>query len=501
VTDGLLAIDQGTTGSRAFLFTLDGSIAASAYQELPQHFPQPGWVEHDPEEIWSGVAATVEKVLADAPEIRVRTIGITNQRETVIVWDRSTGRPLGRAIVWQDRRTTDLCRRLSETGFASRIRRATGLVIDPYFSGTKLRWLLDHDATLRRAARAGRIAAGTVDSWILWRLTGGTAHATDFTNASRTLLLDIDRRSWSPELLATLRVPEAMLPTVHPSAHVFGETAGHAVGLPSGIPIAGIAGDQQAALYGQRCLRAGEAKNTYGTGCFFLVNAGRARPRAPRGLLTTLACDVYGRPCYALEGSVFIAGAAVQWLRDGLGLIASAEESEALAQSVPDTEGVVLVPAFAGLGAPHWDPEARGILTGLTRGTTRAHVARAALEAMAYQSADIVRLASAAPGVRVRALKADGGAAANDFLLQFQADVLGRPVVRPRCVESTALGAALLAGVGIGLREELEPLRLLAAPERTFKPAISARARRQVLERWTRAVAQARAHGFRAPHA
>lgn len=497
--DAILALDQGTTGTRAVIYGLDGRIMASAYHEVPQHFPQPGWVEHNADEIWDTIVHTIAAARRRARGAAIRTVGITNQRETVVLWDRQSGRPVHRAIVWQDRRTTNLCRDLRAAGEETRVRRLTGLVLDPYFSGSKLRWLLDQDAGLRRAAARGDLAMGTIDTWLLWKLTAGASHATDMTNASRTLLFDIGRRQWSTPLLDMFRVPRALLPRVLPSAAGFGETARGVTALPAGIPITGMAGDQQAALYGQGCVTPGSAKNTYGTGCFLLVNAGTRRPRAPRGLLTTLACDAGGQPVYALEGAVFIAGAAVQWLRDGLGLIAHADETEALARSVPDTGGVCLVPAFAGLGAPHWDPDARGILTGLTRGTTRAHVVRAALEAMAYQTADLVRLATSAPGVRLRHLQVDGGASANGFLLQFQADVLGMPVVRPRSVESTALGAALLAGVGAGLGARLGPLRQLQKADARFRPHLPARRRAALLARWNAAVAQALAHG--GPHA
>ncbi len=494
--DALLAIDQGTTGTRAVVYTLDGRIAASAYREVPQHFPRPGWVEHDALEIWATVTDTIAEATRRARRGRVRAIGITNQRETVVVWDRRTGQPLHRAIVWQDRRTAAMCAGLREAGEEPRARRLTGLVLDPYFSGSKVRWLFAHDAALRRAARRGDVAIGTIDTWLLWQLTGGATHATDMTNASRTLLFDIGRRTWSAPLLDMFDVPAGALPAVLPSAAHFGETARGATALPAGVAITGIAGDQQAALFGQGCVTPGTAKNTYGTGCFLLVNAGATRPRAPRGLLTTLACDAAGRPVYALEGAVFIAGAAIQWLRDGLGLIAQAAETEALARSVPDTGGVSLVPAFAGLSAPHWDPDARGVLTGLTRGTTRAHVVRAALEAIAHQTADMVDLATSAPGVTLRRVQVDGGASANAFLLQFQADVLGLPVVRPRSVESTALGAALLAGVGAGLgAADLRPLRGLQAAEATFRPALAPARRRDLRAHWQKAVAQTLAHG------
>jgi glycerol kinase len=495
VTDAILAIDQGTTGTRALVYDqASGAIRSSAYEELPQHFPRPGWVEHDPDDIWAGVTRTIERALQASGGARVRAIGVTNQRETVVVWDRASGRPIHRAIVWQDRRTAAACAALKDRGQERAVRRATGLVLDPYFSATKLAWILAHDRVARRLARTGRLAAGTIDTWVLWNLTGGRAHATDPTNASRTLLYDIDRRAWSARLATLFDVPLALLPDVRPSAAPFGETARRPGGLPDGVPITGVAGDQQAALFGHGCTSKGQAKNTYGTGCFFVVNAGQSRPRTPRGLLTTLACDARGRACYAIEGSVFIAGAAIQWLRDGLQIIASAAETEALARSVADTGGVAVVPAFAGLGAPHWDPHARGVIVGLTRGTTRAHIVRATLESLALQAADVVRLACAAPGVRVRELRVDGGASANGFLLQCQADVLGVPVSRPISTETTALGAALLAGAGAGFTTALDPLRALASPALVVRPGIRPAQRRALLHRWEAAVRQARSH-------
>ncbi|MBI3322254.1 MAG: glycerol kinase GlpK [Candidatus Omnitrophica bacterium] len=485
----ILAIDQGTTGTRAVLYSRGGRVVSQAYREIRQHFPKPGWVEHDPEELWGSTVAVIRQAL-EAARIRptqIAGIGITNQRETTILWDRRTGRPVHRAIVWQDRRTSDLCRRLKRE--EPRVRRTTGLVLDPYFSGTKIHWLLRHVPAAARAARAGRLCFGTPDTWLLWRLTGGKVHATDATNASRTLLLDLATRRWSEPMCRLLGVPASILPQVHPSSHPFGVTA--RVGpLPAGIPIAGIAGDQQAALFGQGCVRPGMAKNTYGTGCFLLLQTGRRKILSRHGLITTVACDETGRPSYALEGSVFIAGAAVQWLRDGLGIIRSAAETEALARSVPDAGGVYLVPAFVGLGAPYWKPEARGLLCGLTRGSGRAQIARAALESIAYQSQELVGAMEQDSGIRLKTLRVDGGAVKNNFLMQFQADVSGVPVVRPRNVETTALGAAQLAGLQTGFwtGRDLERMRRV---QRQFRPRWSASRRKAALAGWTSAVRRA----------
>lgn len=446
----VLAIDQGTTGSTCIVVASDGSVVGRGYREITQHYPRPGWVEHDADEIVERTIAAAREAIA-AAGVMPRAIGITNQRETVVVWDRATGTPVGRAIVWQDRRTAERCRELAP--FATEITARTGLVVDPYFSATKLEWLL-RDASLRRRAAAGDLLAGTIDSWLVWRLTGGRVHATDPTNASRTLLYDIDRMAWSADLCELFGVPAAMLPAVRPSAGSFGETTADLFGQP--IPIAGVAGDQQAALFGQGCWEAGAAKNTYGTGAFLLLNTGRERPRGGPGILTTVACARDGSPVYALEGAIFIAGAAVQWLRDGLGVIGTAAETEALARSVASNEGVYFVPALVGLGAPDWEPDARGTIVGLTRGTTRAHLARAALEAMAYATRDVLDAMRRSAGTGLTGwhdlpLRVDGGAAANDWLLQFQADVLGAAVERPLNVETTALGAAGLAGLVTGV--------------------------------------------------
>ncbi|MGH7268223.1 MAG: glycerol kinase GlpK, partial [Candidatus Rokuibacteriota bacterium] len=452
----VLALDQGTTGSTALVVDAEGAVRARGYRELPQYFPRPGWVEHDPEEIWRTQLEAASAALAEAGVApgELAAIGITNQRETTILWERKTGRPVHRAIVWQCRRSAPLCERMRADGLEPLVRQRTGLVCDAYFSGTKIAWLLDEDPALRPRAARGELAFGTVDAWLLWKLTGGRVHATDPSNASRTLCFDLDRLDWDAELTGYLRIPREVFPRVLPSAGVFGETADLGA-LPAGIPVAGIAGDQQAALFGQGAVRPGDAKNTYGTGCFLLLHTGGRPIRSSRGLLTTVAWSLPGPGgpgvSYALEGAVFVAGAAVQWLRDGLGLIRTAAETDALARSVPDTAGVYLVPAFVGLGAPYWDMYARGTLVGLTRGTTRAHLARAALEAIAYQTRDVLDAMAEDAGRRPAELRVDGGATENDFLCQFQADVLDVPVLRPRVRETTALGAAYLAGLGVGL--------------------------------------------------
>ncbi|MCM8811626.1 MAG: glycerol kinase GlpK [Candidatus Omnitrophica bacterium] len=484
----ILAIDQGTTGTRAILFHRSGRVAGQAYQELSQHFPKPGWVEHDPEEIWRSTVRVIGQAARHAgiKLSSVEAIGITNQRETTVLWDKRSGRPLYRAIVWQDRRTSDICRGLKPR--EPDVRTVTGLVLDPYFSGTKLTWLIRHVPVVSRAIRAGRAAFGTVDSWLLWKLTGGAVHATDVTNASRTLLYDLRRWRWSRPMMKMLGVPGSILPDVLPSGSHFGETARLAF-LPSGIPIRGIAGDQQAALYGQGCVSAGSAKNTYGTGCFLLMQTGRRFVRSSAGLITTAACDDLGHPAYALEGSVFIAGAAVQWLRDGLKIIKTASETEKLARSVKDTGGVYFVPAFVGLGAPYWNPEARGLICGLTRGSGRAHLARAALESIAFQSQEVLEAMRRDSGIGLRSLQVDGGATKNDFLLQFQADLTGVSVVRPKIVETTALGAAQLAGVGIGMWSQKDLQRMRGTDKRFF-PRWTDKERTMAMKRWRAAVAR-----------
>ena len=485
----ILAIDQGTTRSTALVLDRHGRVCGRGYAELPQHFPRPGWVEHDPHEILDGVQSATRRALAAArlKPGSLAAIGVTNQRETTLLWDRRTGEPLGHAIVWQDRRTAARCDELRRRGREPALRRATGLVCDPYFSATKLEWLLAHRPGVRRLLAANRLAFGTVDSWVVWNLTGRAVHATDPTNASRTMLFGLRSRRWEPELLRMFGVPASVLPEVRRSAGDFGRTKG-AAGLPDGIPVAGVAGDQQAALFGQGCVRAGQSKNTYGTGCFLLLHTG-GRPVASRaGLLTTLACDAGGGHAYALEGSVFVAGAAVQWLRDGLGLIANAAESEPLARSVPDAGGVVLVPAFAGLGAPYWRADVRGALLGLTRGSTRAHVVRATLESLAFQSRDLVEAMARDAGARVRSLQVDGGAVANDWLMQYQADVLGVPVRRPRVIETTALGAGLLAGLGAGVWRSPRELTRARTLDREFRPRQHARWRAAEWARWRSAI-------------
>lgn len=443
----ILAIDQGTTGSRAILYDRHGRMIASDYQEFHQFYPKPGWVEHNPEEIWKSVQHVISGALSRAPSSSapIVAIGITNQRETTILWNKKTGRPVYPAVVWQDRRTASLCDTLKKQGHEKKFRRKTGLVLDPYFSGTKIRWILDHVPGVRKKAQRGEILFGTIDTWLLWKLTGGKVHATDYTNASRTLLFNIRTKAWDRELLRLLKIPASILPEAKESAASFGKTAALKV-LQEGIPIRAILGDQQAALYGQACYRAGDAKNTYGTGCFVMMNLGPKQRTLPFGILETLACDKSGKPVYALEGAIFIAGAAVQWLRDGLGFFKNASETEKMIRKVPDNGGVTVVPAFAGLGSPYWNPHARGMMSGLTRGTKREHIVRAVLESIAHQSADVVETMKASAHSRVSSLKVDGGATRNHFLMQFQADILGVPVLVSEISESTAWGVAKLAG-------------------------------------------------------
>lgn len=486
----VLAIDQGTTGTTCLVIDERGRIVGRAYSEFTQHFPRAGWVEHDAEEIWT-VTLRVAREAVAASGASPDAIGITNQRETVVVWDRETGEPVHRAIVWQDRRTTERCRELKEQGLEAWVRSKTGLVLDPYFSGTKLEWLLREVPGLRERAEAGELAAGTIDSWLVWKFTGGRVHATDPTNASRTLLYNIDDLDWDDELLALFGVPRGLLPEVRPSSGDFGETDASIFGRP--VPLLGIAGDQQAALFGQGCWEAGRAKNTYGTGAFLLLHTGDRRIESSRGLLTTVACDARGGAAYALEGSIFVAGAAIQWLRDGLGIIVQAPESEELARSLESNDGVYFVPAFVGLGAPHWDPDARGTIVGLTRGTGRAHLARAALEAMAYSTRDVLEAMEADSGVEAVELAVDGGAALNDWLMQFQADVIGRPVRRPEMVETTALGAAGLAGLAAGIWPDAEAFRAAFPAPTLFRPAMDGAAREALLLGWRRAIAACRA--------
>lgn len=488
----VLALDQGTTSSRAILFDRRGEPQGVAQRELRQIFPRPGWVEHDPEEIWTSQLAVVQEVLAakNLKPAELAALGITNQRETTVVWERATGRPIANAIVWQDRRTAGICDRLKQYGHEELVRRKTGLVIDAYFSGTKIRWLLDNVAGSQERATAGDLAFGTVDTWLIWKLTGGRVHVTDASNASRTLLFDIHAGDWDGELLEMLGIPRAMLPKVGSSSEVYGEVA---AGLPAaGTPIAGVAGDQQAALFGQMCVRPGSFKNTYGTGCFLLLNTGDCAVPSQHGLVTTVAWRIGDRTEYALEGSIFIAGAVVQWLRDGLGLVRSAAEIEALAASVQDNGGVVLVPALAGLGAPHWDPHARGAVFGLTRGANAGHLARAALEGIAHQVADVVEAMESDAGLTRGELRVDGGAAANDLLMQFQADLLQMPVVRPTVLETTARGAAYLAGLAVGFWSNREEIAGQWQVDRCFEPTIDGVRAHGHREMWQRGVARAK---------
>ncbi|MFA7666083.1 MAG: glycerol kinase GlpK [Burkholderiaceae bacterium] len=487
----LLALDQGTSSSRSIVFDRDGRIVAQAQREFGQHYPQPGWVEHDPLEIWQTQYETARQALAEAGlgPADVAAMGITNQRETTVVWERASGRPVHPAIVWQDRRSEPLCAALREAGLAPVIAERTGLVVDAYFSGTKVQWILDNVAGARAAAERGELAFGTIDSWLLWQLTGGRLHLTDVSNASRTLLFDIRSGCWDDELLAAMRVPRALLPEVRPSSHPYGETDAALFGAP--IAIGGIAGDQQAALFGQACFEAGMAKNTYGTGCFMLMNTGGHCRRSANGLVATAGAQATAVPQYALEGSVFIGGAVVQWLRDGLKAITRSSEVEALATSVPDSGGVVFVPAFTGLGAPYWRPEATGTITGLSRGSTVAHIARAALEAIAFQSAALLFAMQRDHGAPLSELRVDGGACVNDLLMQFQADLLGIPVVRPRVIETTALGAAYLAGLAAGVWRGTDELAQLWQADRRFVPAMARSQAAEMMAGWEAAVGRA----------
>jgi glycerol kinase len=518
--DFLLALDQGTSSSRSIVFDAQGHIVAIAQREFRQIYPQPGWVEHDPNEIWETQLATAREALAKAKlkAIDIASIGITNQRETTVVWNRATGAPIHNAIVWQDRRAEPTCAELRSRGLEPIFREKTGLIIDAYFSGTKLKWILDHVSGARAAAARGELAFGTVDSWLMWKLTNGALHATDVSNASRTMLLNVRSNTWDDELLTLLDVPREVLPSVHPSSHVFGEA--RAEWLGSAIPIGGVAGDQQSALFGQACFKAGLAKNTYGTGCFMLMHTGAQFQTSTNGLITTSAAQLkvmepprrdapgprggatpaWGGPApawtpeFALEGSVFIAGAVVQWLRDGLHAISASGEVQQLAQSVPDNGGVMFVPAFTGLGAPYWNADARGAIVGLTRGSTVAHIARAALESIAFQSAALLsamsRDAVAAGGSPVAELRVDGGASVNDLLMQFQADLLGIPVVRPKVIETTALGAAYLAGLSCGLYRNLDELSAQWQVERRFHPTLPRERAAELMANWERAVRQ-----------
>jgi glycerol kinase len=488
----ILAIDQGTTSSRAILFDRAGNIKAAAQREFTQHFPQPGWVEHDAGEIWSTQAGVLTECVAQAglESRQIAAIGITNQRETVILWDRTTGEPVHRAIVWQDRRTAGICDDLKKDGVEPMIRQKTGLVLDAYFSGTKLKWILDHVPGVRRRAEAGQLAFGTVDAWLVWKLTGGAVHVTDASNASRTLLYNIHTNQWDDDLLKLLNVPRAVLPEVHPSSERYAETAANLFGAR--VPVSGMAGDQQAALFGQMCLQPGTLKNTYGTGAFMVLNTGQQPVTSKNNLLTTIAWKIDGQTTYALEGSIFIAGAVVQWLRDGLGLIRASAEIEQLASTVEDNGGVFLVPAFAGLGAPHWDPSARGTITGVTRGTTAGHLARAALESVAFQTADALQAMEADSGISVKELRVDGGMTGNDLLMQFQSDILGIPLVRPKIRETTALGAAYLAGLAVGFWNGMEELQTQWQRDKEFHPAMDAAKVTELKRHWQQAVARAK---------
>lgn len=495
----ILALDQGTTSSRALVFDHAGNSVAAAQKEFPQIYPRPGWVEHDPEAIWQSQSEVAAEALARAGLTArdIAAIGVTNQRETTLVWDRETGRPVCNAIVWQDRRTADDCARLRREGVEPLVAERTGLRLDPYFSGTKLRWILENVPGARARAEAGKLLFGMVDTWLLWRLSGGAIHVTDVSNASRTLLFDLRRGDWDAELLRLFGIPRAMLPEVRSSSEVYGRVA---AGSPlAGVPIAGVAGDQQAALFGQACFRPGMAKNTYGTGCFLLMNTGEQPVVSRNNLLTTVAWRIGGKTEYALEGSVFIGGAVIQWLRDELGLVRSAQELDELAASVPDAGGLFLVPAFAGLGAPHWDPYARGLAVGITRGTNRAHFCRAALEAIAFQSADLITCMERDAGIPLRELRVDGGASRSAPLLQIQADMLSAPVLRPRNVETTAMGAAYLAGLAVGFWADREEIARRWAADLTVRAAVDpaqAAARRA---EWSRAVE--RAKGWESPSA
>ena len=488
----ILALDQGTTSSRSIIFDHEGEIVCQAQQEFTQHYPKPGWVEHDAMEIWSSQIATLEQALAkkSLSARHIAAIGITNQRETTVLWDRHTGEPIYRAIVWQDRRTADDCAKLKESGHEAIVSAKTGLRLDPYFAGTKLRWLLENVEGARERAEAGDLCFGTIDCWLLWKLTDGAVHATDTSNASRTLLYNLETDDWDDELLELFGIPRAVLPEIRGSSEVYAEVAaGRSL---TGVPIAGMAGDQHAALFGQTCFKRGMAKNTYGTGCFLLMQTGLEPVRSENNLLTTVAWRIGDRIEYALEGSIFIAGAVVQWLRDEMELVKSADELNALAESVPDSHGLFLVPAFTGLGAPHWDPYARGVAVGITRGTRRAHFCRAALEAIAFQSADLVAAMEKDSGLAVETFRVDGGTVRSDLMLQIQSDLLQVTVERPECIETTALGAAYLAGLAVGYWESRDAIAAHWQCEKTFKPEKPATEMAALRKRWTQAVERAK---------
>lgn len=488
----ILALDQGTTSSRAILFDQAGKVVGVAQREFKQFYPQGGWVEHDATEIWESQLQVAREVLAKCgvAAIDVAAIGITNQRETTVVWNRKTGKPIHHAIVWQDRRTAGYCDQLRSDGHAQRISSRTGLVVDAYFSGTKLRWLLDHVEGARQQAERGELAFGTIDSWLLWNLSGGKLHVTDITNASRTMLMNLETGQWDDELLQLLNIPHSVLPEIRSTSEVYGDSSADLLG--GSIPLGGAAGDQQAALFGQNCTRHGMAKNTYGTGCFMLMNIGD-RPQASKlNLLTSVAWRTPAGINYALEGSVFIAGAAIQWLRDGLGIIKSSSEVESLAAQVADSDGVYMVPAFAGLGAPHWDAYARGTIVGLTRGTTSAHLARAALEGIAFQVADVLTAMESDSGIGIQELRVDGGASANNMLMQFQADIMQSPVVRPHVIETTALGAAFFAGLAVGFWSNVDDIHSIWQAERVFEPKMSSDEAAMRRARWAEALQRSR---------
>jgi glycerol kinase len=484
----ILAIDQGTTGSRAVIYDKRGDSISSAYEEFRQYFPEPGRVEHDPQDIWLSVYRSIQKVLSKSPDASIAAVGITNQRETTVIWDRYTGLPVCRAIVWQDRRTGQRCNALKKTrGLNEYVRKRTGLPIDAYFSATKIEWILKNVPGALKKAKAGRLLFGTTDTWVLWKLTGGAAHATDYTNASRTMLYNIDHLKWDRDMLRMFNIPASILPKVNRSSGLFGFTV--ATGkLSAGIPISGIAGDQQAALFGQACFTPGTAKNTYGTGAFMLLNTGSKRVVSKSGLITTLACGARGEPVYALEGSVFIAGAAIQWLRDGLKIIRRSSDSELMARAVADSAGVYFVPAMTGLGAPYWDPDCRGTITGLTRGTTAGHLVRAALEAICFQTKDVLDAMRRDSGLSIKQLKVDGGAAANNLLLQFQADITGLRVIRPVIIESTSLGAAYLAGLAVGFWKSSKEIIGFWRQDKSFTANMNRSRARSLYKGWQRAV-------------
>ena len=490
----LLALDQGTSSSRSIIFDAEGRLVAQAQQELSQIYPRTGWVEHDPEEIWQTQLATARHALAKSglQAHQIRAVGITNQRETTVVWNRQTGTPIHHAIVWQDRRAEPTCAELRKQGLAETIQTKTGLLVDAYFSGTKLKWLLDNVPGARQQAEHGELAFGTVDTWLIWRLTGGEVHATDVSNASRTMLFNVHSNQWDAELMQALDIPAALMPEVKPSSGLYGHLRADVLG--AAIPIGGVAGDQQSALFGQACFKAGMVKNTYGTGCFMLMHTGATFQTSHNGLITTSAAQTSTQTQFAMEGSVFVGGAVVQWLRDGLHAIQSSSEVQMLAQSVPDSGGVIVVPAFTGLGAPYWKPDARGTITGLTRGTTLAHIARASLESIAYQSAALLKAMSRdaveAGGASVSELRVDGGACINDLLMQFQADLLGIPVVRPEITETTALGAAYLAGLALGVFKNTDELSVMWRAERRFLPTLETQRATELMERWEHAVRQ-----------